>query len=131
MLIDMFSVGTTEKGIVILFNCDDSVPEVIVTDEQRIKQVLLNLLSNAMKFTAKGSITVNVHFNPEDSFLITSVTDTGVGIKSSDQNKLFKVFGKLSATSSINANGIGLGLNICKQICEAFEGGISVSSVLG
>jgi signal transduction histidine kinase len=114
MLIDMFSVGACEKGIAIHFNCDDSVPEEIVTDEQRIKQVVLNLLSNAMKFTAKGSITVNVHFNPEESFLITSVTDTGVGIKLSDQDKLFKVFGKLSATSSINTNGIGLGLNICK-----------------
>jgi signal transduction histidine kinase len=85
----MFSVGAIEKGIAIHFNCDYSVPEEIVTDEQRIKQVLLNLLSNAMKFTVKGSIAINVHFNSEEAFLITSVTDTGVGIKSSDQDKLF------------------------------------------
>ena len=57
------------------------------------------------------------------------MTDTGVGISEIDQQKLFQLFGKLSQTSNINANGIGLGLNICKKICEAFDGTIVVKSV--
>jgi two-component system sensor histidine kinase BarA len=88
------------------------------------------LLNNALKFTMKGSISVMVTFNHDTNHLIVSVTDTGIGISEEDQEKLFKVFGKLRASSSINTNGIGLGLNICRTICEVFEGEIYVKSGL-
>jgi signal transduction histidine kinase len=61
------------------------VPDILITDEQRVKQVLLNLLNNALKFTMKGSISVKVTFNNDSSHLIVSVTDTGIGISEEDQ----------------------------------------------
>jgi signal transduction histidine kinase len=79
----------------------------------------------------KGSISVKVTFLSTTNHLKVSVIDTGIGISANDIDKLFKVFGKLRSTSSINTNGIGLGLNICKTICEVFDGEIYVKSNTG
>jgi signal transduction histidine kinase len=79
----------------------------------------------------KGGIKVAVSFDSARCFLIVRVSDTGIGISEADQSKLFKLFGKLSATTSINTSGIGLGLNICKKIVESFGGEINVQSTPG
>lgn len=75
------------------------MPDMIVSDERRLKQVLINLISNALKFTSQGSITVQPEFNKELKVLTVQVSDTGIGIKSADQLKLFKMFGKLQSSS--------------------------------
>lgn len=116
----MFRLASSYKGLDLEFICEESVPDEVVTDGQRIKQVLLNLLQNALKFTARGSITVRASYDRTTKYLSFSVTDTGLGISESDQKKLFSLFGKLNSNAAVNTNGIGLGLNTCKKICEVF-----------
>ena len=74
-------------------------PYGVSTDMRRLKQILINLTSNAMKFTTDGTITIDVDFDPENNKLFFSVIDTGIGIKRNDQIKLFKIFGKLQSSS--------------------------------
>lgn len=107
-------------------NIDTDQLAVVKTDEKRVMQVLLCLQSNALKFTRKGSVTIEVSI--EDEFLKISVIDTGVGIPIADQQKLFKLFGFVQSTSHLNKNGIGLGLVIADQIVSQFEGSITFTS---
>lgn len=86
--------------------------------------MLLNLLQNALKFTFEGSISVEAAYDYYENKMIVSVSDTGIGITNEDKNKLFKLFGKLEATATLNTSGIGLGLSICKKLLEAFDGEI-------
>ena len=80
----------------------------------------MNLLQNAIKFTYAGTITVSLEYNIATKYIKGRVTDTGIGITEEDQQKLFRMFGKLSSSASINTSGIGLGLFICKRLCETF-----------
>lgn len=94
----------------------------------------LNLLTNALKFTRKdGKIELGGEYQQvgDKNYLMVYVKDDGDGIAAEDKPKLFKLFGKLKQKKGINSRGIGLGLNICKQICELFDGNIDVDSVKG
>ena len=93
-----------------------SVPSVIFSDQKRLKQVLFNLIGNALKFTYKGGITLNLKYDSRTSQLTVSVRDTGIGIKPEDLAKLFHFFGQVSSSKSINKSGMGLGLTISKMI---------------
>ena len=115
-LLDIFRVAIAEKGIQLHYVCSERMPEEVVTDAQRINQVLINLMQNAVKFTMQGSITVEMDYETSIDMLRVTVRDTGIGIKNEDKGKLFKMFGKLEDTAVINTSGIGLGLSICKQI---------------
>ena len=126
-LIEMFGVGAREKGIGLIYESPNDFPSLLYVDEQRIKQVILNLLQNALKFTFEGLIKVNVGYVSNEvgtKELKVSVSDTGIGISEEDSKKLFRLFGKLETSSSLNTSGIGLGLSICKQIIEVFDGKI-------
>jgi len=92
--------------------------------------VLLNLQSNALKFTREGSVTVTVEtvYRENDEFIKISVGDTGIGIPYEDQDKLFKLFGFIRSTESMNKNGIGLGLVISEKIVKQLGGEIGFSS---
>lgn len=94
------------------------------TDEQRFKQVLLNLQSNAIKFTKKGGVVIRVSVYEINSemFLKVKVEDTGIGISKENQLKLFKLFGMLEGNRALNQNGIGLGLVISNQLVAQFGG---------
>jgi signal transduction histidine kinase len=92
----------------------DSVPKSIITDCKRLKQVLFNLVGNALKFTYKGGVSLDVNY--QDHAIDVSVEDTGIGIKTEDLCKLFRFFGQVSSTKSINKSGMGLGLTISKMI---------------
>jgi two-component system, sensor histidine kinase len=91
-------------------------------DEQRVKQVTLNLLQNALKFTFQGFIKVFISYDLHYQRMYVSVQDSGIGIKKEDQSKLFSMFGKLEDSSQMNTTGVGLGLSICKQIVEVLDG---------
>jgi signal transduction histidine kinase len=106
---------------------DEQCPRCITIDERRYKQVVFNLLSNSAKFTTKGFIHLKVSYS--DSYLYTSVIDSGVGIESKDSNKLFKKFAMLSSTSSMNKAGTGLGLNLCKSLVNKMGGDIHFASI--
>eukprot|EP00353_Schmidingerella_taraikaensis_P008237 CAMPEP_0185587768 /NCGR_PEP_ID=MMETSP0434-20130131/50483_1 /TAXON_ID=626734 ORGANISM="Favella taraikaensis, Strain Fe Narragansett Bay" /NCGR_SAMPLE_ID=MMETSP0434 /ASSEMBLY_ACC=CAM_ASM_000379 /LENGTH=139 /DNA_ID=CAMNT_0028209925 /DNA_START=94 /DNA_END=513 /DNA_ORIENTATION=- len=101
----------------------------LVGDERRMKQVVINLVRNAMKFTRKGSIEIFASYKgAPDNTLEVKVCDTGVGIAPSDMPLLFTRFGKLQRTASMNSEGLGLGLTIVKQIVELIGGIVYVHS---
>ena len=121
----------TEKGIGFFMTVSPQIPEHIIGDELRIVQILNNLLSNALKFTAVGKITVEVvrTARVKDKIeLFFIVKDTGIGIDKADRDKLFQSFSQVDASISRKYGGTGLGLNICKQLVELMGGKIEVES---
>lgn len=121
----------TEKGLQLFMTISPDVPEYVIGDELRIKQVLNNLLSNATKFTSTGKIVVEVVKtaridNRVELFFI--VIDSGIGIAPEDQDKLFKSFSQVEASTTRKYGGTGLGLNISKQLVELMDGSIHVES---
>ncbi|CAI2359186.1 unnamed protein product [Moneuplotes crassus] len=104
---------------------------VINSDRARIKQVLMNLISNSLKFTFKGSITICCRVNQCSSskFAEFIVRDTGVGIRNEDQEKLFQLFSMVSKSKSLNPNGTGIGLTVSKRYVETMGGKIHLKSV--
>jgi HAMP domain-containing protein/signal transduction histidine kinase/CheY-like chemotaxis protein len=109
---------------------DHALPAAIVTDEQRLQQVLRNLLSNAFKFTHKGLVTL--HIAPEDGGMVGfSVIDTGVGIPESKLSLIFEAFQQADGTTSRKYGGTGLGLNISREIARLLGGELRVRSAPG
>lgn len=124
----------TEKGLEFSISVSPGVPEYIIGDELRLVQILNNLISNAYKFTAVGSIHVEVVKTEQSGTrveLFFLVMDTGIGIAKADQDKLFKSFSQVDASISRRYGGTGLGLNICKQLVELMGGSIHVESDTG
>jgi signal transduction histidine kinase len=83
-------------------------------------------MQNALKYTTQGSIIVRASGDRQKQLLIISVSDTGIGIDPKEIGSLFILFGKLKNSSTINANGVGMGLSLCKMICRALGGDIEV-----
>ncbi len=124
----------TEKGLDFFLTVSPQVPEYVVGDELRIVQILNNLLSNALKFTAVGKITLQALLTARvdgkaEIFFI--VSDTGIGIAEEDRDKLFQSFSQVDASISRKYGGTGLGLNICRQLVELMGGAIDVESRKG
>lgn len=115
----------TQEGVKLV--CDtNSLPDIMVyTDTNRVSQILSNLLTNALKFTSQGSVTLS--FRKDKDQLVVEVTDTGIGIPLEDQEKIFERFVKVDSFQQ----GAGLGLAICKTIVEALQGKIGVRSTYG
>nr|WP_163502873.1 ATP-binding protein [Halomonas socia] len=112
----------------------DDVPEELQGDPLRIKQVLTNLVHNAIKFTQRGEVIVRVMLDDSDSQRVTlrvSVSDTGIGLSESACQRLFQAFSQASASDSRHYGGTGLGLMICRQLVEQMGGEIGVESELG
>lgn len=95
----MFKLQMQSKGLEFKVTYSDDFPDVVESDERRIKQVIVNLVSNALKFTSRGSVCLHASFKKETKELVFKITDTGIGIKKSDQIKLFQIFGKLRSSS--------------------------------
>lgn len=124
----------TEKGLELFVTVSPEVPEIVVGDELRIVQILNNLLSNACKFTSVGKIVVEAIKtaqigNRVELFFL--VIDSGIGIDKAGQDKLFKSFSQVEASTTRKYGGTGLGLNICKQLVELMDGDIHVESEKG
>ncbi len=122
------------RPIEIQIEVDPKIPSVLHGDEIRLKQILTNLLSNAAKYTEKGTITLKVFFqwiNDERISLCFQIKDTGVGIKEEDLPTLFDEFRRLDMNRNRNVEGSGLGLNIVKRLVYLMQGNISVDSVYG
>jgi hemerythrin-like metal-binding protein/PAS domain S-box-containing protein len=120
-----------EKGLELVETIDDAVPDVLRGDPSRIEQILLNLVGNAVKFTATGRIEVRVglHGREENRVGIDiDVKDTGVGMRPEDLERLFKPFAQADATVSRKYGGTGLGLTISRRLAEMMDGDISVTS---
>lgn len=120
-----------EKGLQFFMNISKDIPETVIGDELRLGQILNNLLSNAVKFTSVGKITVEVVKTAQmqnQIELFFMVIDTGIGIAVNDQDKLFKSFSQVEASTTRKYGGTGLGLNISKQLVEMMNGNIHVES---
>ena len=103
----------------------------IVSDRQKVKQILLNLLSNALKFTHQGRITISATRNAKDRTVSLSVADTGIGIAPADQGKIFEDFRQLDNSPTRAYGGTGLGLSICRRLAQMLEGSITLRSQAG
>ena len=111
---DVFHINSVIKGVSITISVSPEIPETIVTDPKRLRQVLLNLVNNAMKFTYEGCIRITIKSPSEKTYKI-SVLDTGIGISS---HSLSKLRGSENDEIQIKptASGLGLGLPICKRL---------------
>jgi len=103
--------------------------DMLASDERRIRQVLINLVNNAVKFTEKGAVTITCL--TRDSRIEVAITDSGIGIKEEDIGKLFKPFQQLDTGISRKYEGTGLGLSVCKKILDMLGGAIRVKSQFG
>ena len=123
-----------QKGLTINTSIDYRLPEVICGDPLRVKQIILNLLGNAIKFTEQGSITVTASVVEHQGEALTarlSVTDTGIGIEAKALKKIFGNFEQADATTSRKYGGSGLGLSICRKLAELMGGSIRAESSPG
>lgn len=131
-IIDLFTPKAEEKKLSLRWWADTSVPEIISTDPSRLRQIIVNLVGNALKFTERGSVTLSVKNIPlpasPEYLLEFSVRDTGVGIADSKLNLLFQSFSQLHPSINRKYGGTGLGLAICKQLVELMGGTIFVES---
>ena len=130
----LFDVKIKENNLELIKHYDDSIPEVLMGDPIRLRQIILNLISNAVKFTPKGSITVNVQLVKEDAENATvkfSVIDTGIGISENKIEKIFDSFQQETSKTTRLFGGTGLGLAIVKQLVEGQHGEITVKSKVG
>ncbi len=129
---DMFALTIAQKGLSFDIRIDAGLPESIETDQLRLEQVLRNLLANAVKFTAKGGITLHISGNPDHKdFVLFWVRDTGIGISGENQQVIFEAFQQADGSTRRKYGGTGLGLSICREIARLLGGKIFVQSELG
>ena len=131
---DTLSYKAEEKGLQLIAHIDDNVPDVLIGDPYRLNQVLINLGGNAIKFTEKGGVQIDVKQVGDENgelALHFSVTDTGIGIPQDRLQKLFESFAQVNSSDTRKFGGTGLGLSISKQLVELQGGNISVESKEG
>ncbi|MFN3755117.1 PAS domain S-box protein [Flavobacterium sp.] len=133
-MLHLFETKIQEKNLKLISNYDASIPEVLVGDPVRLHQIILNLVSNAVKFTKSGKITVSVKLVSEtdhDVAIQFSVTDTGIGISDTKTETIFENFQQATSGTSRIFGGTGLGLAIVKQLVQAQNGTIDIKSIIG
>ena len=131
-LIDMIHVRIKKKNLQFVVNVDENIPKVLWGDEKRIKQILLNILTNAVKYTEEGSVELSVRAEKtkrETVILRISVADTGIGIKKENLEYLYDSFQRFDEKMHQRIEGSGLGLSITKQLVELMDGEITVDSI--
>jgi signal transduction histidine kinase/CheY-like chemotaxis protein/HPt (histidine-containing phosphotransfer) domain-containing protein len=119
------------KNVELLVDFDPDIPKYLMGDDSRIRQIIMNLANNAVKFTNEGTVTIKVECIPDKErsvLLRVSVADSGIGIKPEDMNKLFQSFQQVDSKRNRNVEGTGLGLAISKQLVTLMNGRISVES---
>ncbi len=132
--VDLVAPKAATKGLEMAYEMGEGVPEAIRGDPGRLRQILVNLLSNAEKFTEEGEIVLSVHADEaraEERTLRFSVRDTGIGIPSDVQDRLFSPFTQADASTTRRYGGTGLGLTICRRLTEMMGGEIWVESTEG
>jgi signal transduction histidine kinase/HPt (histidine-containing phosphotransfer) domain-containing protein len=149
--LDLLATKAAEKKLDLAYNVDDTIPKILVSDVTRLRQILVNLIGNAVKFTSNGEVVVEVKpathgqrviepghepdpsvvAHPEQWLLHFSVRDTGIGIPLDKQHRLFKSFHQVDASTTRHFGGTGLGLAISKRLVELMGGRIWVDSDAG
>ncbi len=130
----MLAIKAKEKNLDMTVSVDPRIPKRMIGDEGRVRQIVLNLLNNAVKYTDKGFVDLKVGYRRLDdkhAELIFIVADSGIGIKEEDQRKLFDEFTQVDARKNRNKEGTGLGLAIARQLAQLMDGRITVNSEYG
>ena len=126
---NLFELQCQDKNLKLDYTIDEAIPEYVSGDPHRIRQVLVNLISNAVKYTHKGSIKLLVSVSDQD--ILFTVTDTGEGISEQDQERLFQPFEQAASNNLGRESSTGLGLAICRELVNLMQGEMGVNSVLG
>jgi signal transduction histidine kinase/ActR/RegA family two-component response regulator len=132
--LDLVTEGATTKGLTLSCDVGETVPVVAAGDAGRIRQILLNFLSNAIKYTPSGGVTVTVSMaSMHETAMETrfEVTDTGIGISPEGQERLFESFSRVDSSRTSHISGTGLGLAICRRLAQLMGGEVGVSSEVG
>ena len=134
-LISAINERAKEKGLELVADINENTPSELWGDEVRIKQIITNILTNAVKYTDKGTVTLHVDFedtaDPEEIILKVSVEDTGIGIRPEEMKKLFAEFERIDVVRNRNIEGTGLGMSITKSLLDMMGSTLEVSSVYG
>ncbi len=134
-LVNMIKNRIEDKGLKFIVNVDPTLPMILNGDEVRIKQIITNILTNAAKYTEKGSVTLDVQYkrssDGDNIDLTVSVKDTGIGIKEEDISKLFHAFERIEEKRNRTIEGTGLGMNITQSLLEMMNSKLDVTSVYG
>jgi DegV family protein with EDD domain len=131
-LVNLVQVRMREKKLDFLLDIDPKIPTVLYGDQKRITQILLNILTNAVKYTSEGSVTFSIHVESKNDnrvILKFSVEDTGIGIRKEDMGYLYDAFRRVDDKNNLHTEGSGLGLAITKQLVELMGGEITVDSI--
>ncbi len=129
--INIFANKAGQMGIDLLYQIDDCIPDLIYADNTRLRQVLINLIANAVKFTSAGEVFLNNDLKSNSLILCFDVRDTGIGIPAEKLPMLFKAFTQVDASVNRQYGGTGLGLAICVRLVELMKGEITVQSEVG
>ena len=135
LLLDLWNViylRAKDKNLTLSFTLDETMPDTLYGDDVRVKQVVTNILTNAVKYTPKGSVKLHAAYERQGEDMITlivSVQDTGMGIKKEDMGKLFENFQRLDEDKNRNIEGTGLGMSITMMLLKLMDGDIEVQSV--
>lgn len=130
-IVDFNKIRIYDKGLKLLFNISNDIPNHLIGDEYRLTQILNNLFSNAVKFTEVGEIALEIIMTAQTEQyveLFFMLMDTGIGIGIKDKDKLFQGFSQVDGSITRRFGGTGLGLSICKKLVEAMQGNITVDS---
>jgi signal transduction histidine kinase/DNA-binding NarL/FixJ family response regulator len=133
-LINLVAVKAEDKGLTLNMDIDGTLPSVLIGDEIRIKQCVTNVLTNAVKYTEKGSVTLGVTWRKADDnniFLKFRVQDTGIGIKEEDLEKLYSPFERIEEIRNRSIEGTGLGMSIVKKLLALMDTRLEVKSIYG
>ena len=133
-LVNMIQKRAEDKGLELIVEADKNIPSLLYGDEIRIKQVITNILTNAVKYTERGSVTLRVNYlniDDDNIYLCISVSDTGIGIKEEDLKKLFSAFERIEEERNRTIEGTGLGMNITKKLLTMMGAELRVASVYG
>ncbi|SFC19495.1 response regulator [Butyrivibrio sp. YAB3001] len=133
-LINMVASKAEEKGLKLEVNVDENLPIKLIGDEIRIKQCVTNVLSNAVKYTETGTVTLDITYRKEDdesAYIRYRVVDTGIGIKEEDLKKLYSPFERIEEIRNRSIEGTGLGMSIVKKLLALMDTKLEVSSVYG
>lgn len=127
----LMSVRAADKGLTLSVDFEGPIPDTIQTDAKMLRQVLMNLVGNAIKFTEAGGVRIVTKCLPKQDSLLVSVSDTGIGIEADELDKLFQPFHQLDNSFTRAVGGTGLGLTISRQLVEMLDGELSVESKPG
>lgn len=130
-VVDLVIDSAYSKGLRLGYFISPEVPKKIKIDEIRLRQILLNLMGNAVKFTKHGEVILDIRLTDDQKTLIFAVKDSGIGIHADAQSQLFNAFSQADGSTTRKFGGTGLGLSISKQLVELMDGTISVNSELG